>query len=99
MNDQTEKRTFARTETHCRIRYTVADQDQVLDGVCLNISAAGILFRSEQLIERGRAVEIHTFPDNPATPPLTAFVEILRCKPQGEYGYQIAAAIKGIKAN
>ncbi|QSA95641.1 PilZ domain-containing protein [Methylococcus sp. EFPC2] len=98
MSDYIEKRTFARSPAHCRLSFNLIDRDGVRDGSCLDVSAAGILFITDRPVEPGRAVEIRTSPDNPNTPPLTAFAEITRCIPD-ERGFQIAAAIKGIKAD
>lgn len=99
MNDYTEKRSFARSRAHCRLNYTLIDQEGAHEGICQDFSAAGIQFIADQPVDHGRVVEIRTFPDNPSTPPLTAFAEVTRCTPVGERGFQIAAAIKGIKAD
>jgi hypothetical protein len=98
MTEYTEKRHFPRAEARCRIRCTPVESGPCQEGVCLNISAAGIVFQTNQAMEVGRAAELRTYPDNPATPPLTAYVEILRCKGLAHRGFQIAAAIRAIKA-
>jgi len=99
MTEHTEKRHFPRAEARCRIRYKPVESGPSLEGVCLNISAAGIVFQTNEPMEVGRAVELRTYPNNPTTPPLTAYVEILRCKSQADRGFHIAAAIKAIKAD
>lgn len=94
-----EKRHFPRFEAHCRIHYTVVDRARSEEGVCLNISAAGIEFKARRPIDIGKAVELSTLPDHPSMPSLTALVEVLRCEAGSDSEYYIAAAIQGLKAN
>lgn len=94
-----EKRPFSRINANCRMTFRHADSVTVHDGFCLNISGSGILFQADVPVEAGRAIEIHTLPNNAGTPPLTAFIEVVRCTQTDDREvYQIAGTVKGIKS-
>jgi len=63
----------------------------------INISAAGILFRTEALLTEGSSLEISVKPVNPITPPLNALIEVIRVVAVENNEYEIAATIEGIK--
>lgn len=93
-----EKRDFVRVPAECKLSYRLAGSDACTDGACVNISGSGILFRGISPLEPGKAAEIRLIPDNRITPPLTAYIEVVRCH-RGEDGrYDIGGAIKGIKS-
>jgi len=93
-----EKRPFVRMNANCRMTFRRADTSCEHAGVCLNISGSGVLFQADQPVEPGKAVEIHTIPNNRITPPLIAFIEVVRCSLTDDDHYLIAGAIKGIKS-
>ncbi len=97
MLDYDEKRDFIRMQAECKMSYRLAGEETYTEGSCLNISGSGLLFKGPLALEAGRAAEIHLIPDNRITPPLTAYIEVVRCEPSGEGQYEIAGAIKGIK--
>jgi len=66
-------------------------------GHCLNLSAAGILFRTHEQLTAGSSLEITVSPENPLTPPLNALIEIIRVVPVENDEYEVAATIEGIK--
>ncbi|GAB6068732.1 hypothetical protein JCM13664_20530 [Methylothermus subterraneus] len=77
--------------------YRFPQSAEVFEATCQNLSGGGISFVSPRPIEIGKALEIKIAPANPITPPLEAFVEVLRVEERdGEY--EVAAAIKGIKS-
>ncbi len=94
-----EKRDFVRMQTNCKMTYKAVDTERQHEAFCLNLSGAGILFKTQQNIELGRALEIYLVPENSLTPPLTAFIEVIRSMKTDDGGYQIAGAIKGIKSD
>ena len=63
----------------------------------INISAAGILFRTRDKLTQGSSLEIMVKPVNPITPPLNALIEIIRVIPVENDEYEVAATIEGIK--
>ena len=93
-----ERRHSARTKVECKLTYRPVWADVSRNGVCLNISGSGLLFAADTPIEPGRAMEIHTLPATSLTPPLTAFIEVIRCIRTESGDYHIAGAIKGIKS-
>jgi hypothetical protein len=99
MPDFIERRRSRRIPVSYPIKYKVVGEDKERAGVCVNISGSGILFRTNEIIEPGRALEIRIEPDNRLTPPLTANIEVVRCTPAPEPGcHHVAGAIKGIKS-
>lgn len=101
MLEYEEKRDFVRMQTNCRITYKFPGSETVHEGVCLNLSGAGVLFRATERIDNGRALEIKIVADNALTPPLIAYVEVIRSmvSESEEGGFEIAGAIKGIKGS
>jgi hypothetical protein len=83
----------------CRMSFRPAGAEPFRDGVCVNISGSGILFRADVALEPGKAAEVHVAPENRITPPLTAYIEVIRCDRAADGQYQIAGAIKGIKSD
>jgi hypothetical protein len=97
MLDYDEKRDFIRMQAECQMSYRLAGEENYTEGSCLNISGSGILFKGPLALEAGRAAEIHLVPDNRITPPLTAYIEVVRCVLGDDGQHEIAGAIKGIK--
>jgi hypothetical protein len=94
-----EKRAYSRRGTDCQLTYKFPDSEREYTATCLNLSGTGILFKAKEDLEPGRALEIRIRPENYACPPITAFIEIIRSDPIEANQYEIAASIKGIKAN
>jgi hypothetical protein len=98
MLEYDEKRRFARMEADCKISYRLAGDESYHDGGCVNISGAGILFRGDFPLEVGKAAELRIDPENGITPPLIAYIEVVRCEADANGSYRIAGSIKGIKS-
>lgn len=64
-----ERRRSRRIPVSYPIKYRIAGENEERAGVCVNISGSGILFRTDEIIEPGRALEIRIEPDNRLTPP------------------------------
>ncbi len=94
-----EKRDYYRMDVDCEITYRPADSDQVKTGKCLNLSGAGVSFIADQGFDIGLAMEVSVLPKTSITPPMTAFVEVVRSVKHGNGSYEIAASIKSIKGN
>ncbi|WP_022950005.1 PilZ domain-containing protein [Methylohalobius crimeensis] len=93
---QGERRRFIRMQARCKMTYRFPQSPETFEATCHNLSGAGVMFTSSRPIEPGNALEIKITPVTSATPPLEAFVEVLRVEERdGEY--EIAAEIKGIK--
>ncbi len=99
MLEYDEKRNYIRMEVDCDITYKPADSDEIQTGRCTSISGAGLAFVSEIPIHPGAALEVCVIPKNAVTPPMTAYVEVVRCTAREHDGYDIAATIESIKGN
>lgn len=97
MREFDEKRDYIRMDIDCDITYRLADSDVVYQGRGNSISGAGVSFISEHNIEPGQAVEINILPAKSLTPPMNAFIEVVRNTPLPDGTYEIAATIKSIK--
>lgn len=98
MLEYDEKRRFARLEAECKLHYRLAGNPDYVNGGCVNISGAGVQFRGSFPLEVGRAAELRLVPDGGIAPPLTAYIEVVRCE-DAEGGYfRISGEIKGIKS-
>jgi len=93
-----EKRAFSRMRANCRMSFKCVGAGTGSEGLCLDISGSGILFQTDRPVEPGRALEIRTLPKDKITPPMTAFIEVVRCTQTAQERYRIAAAIKAIKS-
>jgi len=92
-----ESRNFIRMETACDVSYKFPDSNNIFMGKSINISGSGILFTSNQFIDSGIALEISVIPERSLTPPMVAYVEVIRTKEVNPGEFEVAAEIKGIK--
>ncbi len=93
MTDYAEKRDFQRMAMDCSLQYRLSDNDQMLQGQVINLSAKGILFVADAAIEPNATVEIKLTPVNTITPPLSANTRVARCEKQGDGKFHVAAEI------
>lgn len=92
-----EKRDYIRMDVDCDVTYKLANSDNIRTGRCTTLSGAGVSFIADQVFEPGLAMEISIIPKNTITPPMTAFIEVVRSTKRDENQYEIAASIKSIK--
>lgn len=92
-----EKRAFMRINVDCDMIYRLIDSTQFQQARCISLSGAGVSFLTHQPCDEGKAIEISITPQNPLTPSLTAFVEVIRVNAKDANNYEIAATIKSIK--
>ncbi len=97
MLEYDEKRDYIRMDVDCDITYKMADSDIVKTGHCTSLSGAGVSFITECSYDTGLAMEINVLPKNSVTPPMTAFIEVVRSSPQDNGSFEIAATIKSLK--
>ncbi|WP_174483180.1 PilZ domain-containing protein [methanotrophic endosymbiont of Bathymodiolus puteoserpentis (Logatchev)] len=98
MLDHSESRAFIRMDVSCEMTYKFPDSDQSFVGTCLNLSGSGVLFTTDQALKAGAALEVTISPENSLTPPMKAYVEVIRCKDVEPGVYEVATEIKGIRA-
>jgi hypothetical protein len=94
-----EKRDYIRMDIDCDVTYRLADSEIVHRGQCTTISGAGVSFISELHVEPGMAMEINILPAKSLTPPMSAFIEVVRSSALPDGNFEIAATIKSIKGN
>lgn len=99
MLNHDEKRDYIRMDVDCEITYKLADAQTAKIGRCTTISGAGVSFIADQAFEIGLAMEVSIAPKSSITPPMTAFIEVVRSVKQDDNSYEIAATIKSIKGN
>ncbi len=99
MLEYDEKRDYERMNSDCDIVYRPCNATVTYPGYCTSISGAGVSFSASQPIAAGKALEIKISPSSKSnTPALIAFIETIRSSLKTNGSYEIAAAIKGIKA-
>ncbi|MGR9053422.1 MAG: PilZ domain-containing protein [Gammaproteobacteria bacterium] len=99
MLEYDEKRNYIRMNVDCEITFRLGDSDEIHIGKCNTISGSGVSFLADRSFEPGKAMEVNITPKNSITPPMTAFVEVVRTTRLENGRYEIAAAIKSIKGN
>lgn len=99
MQDYDEKRSYIRMNVDCDITYKLANTYESKTGRCLSISGAGLSFIAECPFQPGVAMEVTVLPKNTLTPPMTAYIEVVRYEDLGNNCYQIAATIQSIKGS
>jgi len=98
MIDSSENRKFIRMDTHCEMTFMRPGSSEKSTGHSINLSAAGILFSTESIVEEGASFDITVSSINPITPPLNALIQIVRVVKIEGNTYEVAATIEGIKA-
>lgn len=99
MLEHAEKRSLVRHNAECNLIYKFPESDVEYAATCINMSGTGILFKSSEDIEPGCALEIRIMPENYICPSITAFIEVTRSNPTEDEQYEIAGAIRCIKAH
>ncbi len=92
-----EKRDYIRMDVDCDINYKLVNASEYKTGRCITLSGAGVSFMADQAFEPGLAMEIRIVPTHAITPPMTAFIEVVRSNKRDHDQYEIAASIKSIK--
>ena len=99
MLEYDEKRNYIRMDIDCDIIYRLADSDELHQGRCSSLSGAGVSFITKRYFYSGKAMEVNIIPKNAITPPMTAFIEVVRSIRQDDGSYEVAATIKSIKGD
>jgi hypothetical protein len=94
-----EKRDYIRMDVDCDITYRPADASEAKTGRCTTLSGAGLSFVADQSFNIGLAMEVSIIPKTSITPPMTAYIEVVRSVKRDDDNYDIAATIKSIKGS
>jgi hypothetical protein len=97
MLEYDEKRDYIRMNVDCDVTYKLADSNETKIGRCTTLSGAGLSFIAEEPYENGLAMEVKVLPKNAVTPPMTAYIEVVRSSVMDDGSFEIAAAIKSLK--
>lgn len=90
-------RKFSRMNAECDMAFTHPGTGITGKANSINLSAAGILFRTHEKLSAGSSLEITVNPINTVTPPLNALIEIIRVVAVENGEFEVAATIEGIK--
>jgi len=92
-----EKRDFIRMAADHPLKFRIVESGVTGQGTCVNLSATGVLFHTDQPIATGTQVHINITPTYSVVSPLDAEIEVLRSRPNGVEGeYEIAGKILSI---
>ncbi len=92
-----EKRDFIRMTADHPLHFHVMESGQTGRGICVNLSATGVLFHTDQPIATGTQLSINITPKYSVVSPFDADIEVLRCIPNGvEDEYEVAGKILSI---
>lgn len=94
-----EKRDYIRMDVDCDISYKPANSSASKLGKCTTLSGAGVSFIADQAFDVGLAMEVSITPKSSITPPMTAYIEVVRSVKLDDDQFEIAASIKSIKGN
>lgn len=95
-----EKRDFIRIDVNCGIEFKKLEDEEVQTGQVLNLSGRGMMFVSDNEIDKNCILEVHIKPANTLTPSLHANVKVVRVvKQRHKQGFEIGAVIKDIYDN
>lgn len=92
-----EKRDYIRMDVDCKVTYKQIDSEEAKTGRCLSLSGSGVSFIAETAYDVGLAMEVNVLPENSVTPPMTAFIEVVRSIPQEDGSFEVAGIIKSLK--
>lgn len=94
--EHTEKRNFIRMQTDAKINFTPQGSAHTFQGDCINLSASGVLFTSEQRFNPGTFIDINITPHYSVVQPLEATIEVVRSSVHNSGRFAIAGEIKKI---
>jgi hypothetical protein len=92
--DYTEKRSYIRMKTDSRITFQQEGSNHSYEGQCVDLSAAGVLFLTDQRFAPGTRLNINITPQLSVVPPLDAIIEVVRSQLHSNGSFAIAGQIK-----
>jgi PilZ domain len=96
MIEYSEKRDFLRMSIECPARYRSEGAGQAAAAVVKNISGSGLLLATDQPLEAGALLALEVLPGKTITPPLAAYVRVVRSDSDDQGGYSVACTIERI---
>jgi hypothetical protein len=80
------------------IGYRLAGRGDYVECHAVELSGSGIDFQGDMPLAEGRAAEVRLVSEARITPPLTAYIEVIRCERTRDGQFRVAGKIKGIKS-
>jgi len=96
MLDYSEKRDFLRMQMECPASFRVEGAQELRTAVAQNLSATGVLLVTDQPVDDGVQLALEVMPGKSITPPLSAYVRVLRCSPTEDGDYSVAMPAIGL---
>ncbi|HEC18387.1 MAG TPA: PilZ domain-containing protein [Gammaproteobacteria bacterium] len=96
--DYEEKRDFIRMHAEHALQFREVGSEQIMQGICCNLSATGIMFTTDQPIPQGAELEVNIKPEYSVVSPFDAVVKVLRTQANGEASrYLVAGKITSLQ--
>ncbi len=89
-----EKRDFMRMTMDCPARYRVEGTAELQSAVVKDLSGGGVSLLTEKPVEAERRVALEVIPGKSITPPLSAWVRVIRCEQTDDSHYLLACSIE-----
>jgi hypothetical protein len=96
MLDYSEKRDFQRMNMGCPARYRPNGAAQAECAVVDNLSGSGVALITEKAVAPDIQMSLEIMPGKTITPPLSAYVRVLRCDPRDDGNFQVVCTIERI---
>jgi len=98
LREYSEKRDFIRMNIECPVFYQAMGSSINKRATCVNLSAKGIKFHTDQVLAVGSKIHINVVPELKISPSLSAVMEILRVEPlaTNSKSYYIAGKLEEI---
>jgi hypothetical protein len=93
MFEYSEKRDFLRMTVECPGRYRSPGADQTQAALVRNLSATGVSLVVDQAVAPEVELALEIMPGKNITPPLAAYVKVLRCDPAEDGRYTLACSV------
>jgi hypothetical protein len=92
-----EKRDHLRIPVVCKLTLETVPDGKCFSATGRNLSAGGVLFHTEELLQTGDRLEMHIGSGQPLFPDLDATIEVVRVEPLGDSDcYAVGSAIRMI---
>jgi len=73
-----EKRDYMRMVMNCPATFNEVDEERMVNGTCVNLSAKGVLISTHVYFPAGTLLEVHVQPSLSKSPTFDAVVEVVR---------------------
>jgi hypothetical protein len=97
--EYSEKRDFIRMSTDHVMSFKEVGAEELNTGTCVNLSATGVMFKTQRPVAQGARLEISIAPGYAVVDPFNAIIEVIRTAPSSESAgdFEIAGKITALK--